>query len=74
MMEQVHVGSGAASRTLGSLLFSSGVNVIVLALRGSDGRMIFNPPIDTRIAAGDFLIVLGDKQSLNELESALTDS
>jgi voltage-gated potassium channel len=48
------------------------VKVIVLALRGSDGRMIFNPPADTSIEAGDFLIVLGDKQNLNELERVLT--
>ena len=76
MMEQVCVGSGAqvASGTLGTLLSRSDVNVIVLAVRGSDGQMIFNPSTDTRIAAGDFLIVLGDKASLNELERAVTDS
>ena len=75
MMEQVQVGlrTQVASRTLGALLSSGDVNVIVVAVRGSDGRMIFNPSTDTRIAAGDFLIVLGDKPSLNELERALTD-
>jgi voltage-gated potassium channel len=70
-MEQVHVGAGTASRTLGSLLSTSGAKAIVLAVRGSEGSMIFNPPADTPIAAGDFLIVLGDKQNLNELERAL---
>lgn len=70
-MEQVHVGAGTGLRTLGALLSSSDVKVIVLAIRGSDGRMVFNPPTETSIAAGDFLIVLGDKQSLNELERAL---
>lgn len=74
MMEQVHVGSGTVAPTIGALLTSIDVNVIVLAVRGSDGRMIFNPSTDTRIAAGDFLIVLGDKPNLNELEKALTDS
>ena len=75
MMKQVRVGSGiqAAAGTLGALLSTNNVNVIVLAVRGSDGRMTFNPSADTRIAAGDFLIVLGDKASLNELERALTD-
>ena len=74
MMEQVRVGSGTDSRTLGTLLSSKDVNVIVLAVRGSTGKMIFNPPTDTWIAAGDFLIVLGDKPSLNELERMLTGS
>ena len=71
-MEQVHVGAGTASSTVGALLSSADVKVIVLALRGSDGRMIFNPPADTSIGAGDFLIVLGDEQNLNELERVLT--
>ena len=75
-MEQVCVGSAARgiSRTLGSLLSNSGVNVIVLAVRGSDGRMIFNPSSDTGISQGDFLIVMGDKQSLNDLERAVADA
>ena len=74
-MEQVRVGSGtqAASRTLGTLLSPAKGNVIVVAVRSSNGRMIFNPPTDTQISAGDFLIVLGDKPSLNELEKAVTD-
>ena len=76
MMEQVRVGSGTqfVSSTLGTLCSSSGVNVIVLAVRRSDGQMIFNPSADSQIAAGDFLIVLGDKPSLNKLENVLTDS
>lgn len=73
MMEQLRAGAldQSAPRTLGSILSSSKVNVIVVAVRGSDGRMIFNPPSNTRIGAGDFLIALGDKPSLNLLERAL---
>jgi voltage-gated potassium channel len=73
MMEQLRAGAfdQSAPRTLGSILSSSKVNVIVVAVRGSDGRMIFNPPSNTRIEAGDFLIALGDKPSLNLLERAL---
>jgi voltage-gated potassium channel len=74
MMEQVHVrhGSPFHSGILGDLLATSCVNVIVLAIRRSDGQMIFNPAPDTRISAGDFLIVLGDKPSLSKLEEALS--
>jgi voltage-gated potassium channel len=73
-MEQLRVGSSTqvSAKTLGDLLSSTKANVIVAALRSSTG-MVFNPSPDTRIAAGDFLIVLGDKPSLNELEKALTD-
>ena len=73
-MEQVHVrhGSRFHSAIIGDLLSSTRVNVIILAIRRSDGQMIFNPAAGTRISAGDFLIVLGDKPSLSELEQALT--
>lgn len=74
MMEQLRAGAAdpSVARTLGTILSSSKVNVIVVAVRGSNGRMIFNPSTDTRIEAGDFLIALGDKPSLNVLERALS--
>lgn len=73
-MEQVHVRQDGPFRSgvLGDLLVSSGVNVIILAIRRGDGQMIFNPAVETRIAAGDFLIVLGDKASLGALEKTLS--
>jgi len=46
--------------------------VIVLAIRKSDGRMLFNPPAETVIAAGDHLIVMGEPSSLRTLETATT--
>ncbi len=74
MMEQVHVSRERAIRSsiLSDLLAAVGVNVIILAIRRSDGQMIFNPAADTRISADDYLIVLGDKPSLNELEKTLS--
>jgi voltage-gated potassium channel len=75
-MEQVCVGAGTrfVSKTLGTMLSDRGLNVIVLAIRHADGQMIFNPPADSQISAGDFLIVLGEKPSLKKLEQALTQS
>jgi voltage-gated potassium channel len=46
--------------------------VIVLALRKPDGQMLFNPPLDTIIAAGDYLIVLGEQKNLERLERMVT--
>jgi K+/H+ antiporter YhaU regulatory subunit KhtT len=34
--------------------------------------MIFNPPPESMISAGDFLIVLGERLSLKKLEQVLT--
>jgi voltage-gated potassium channel len=47
--------------------------VIVLALSKSDGKTIFNPPRETKIAAGDILVVMGEQPSLRALERLLTD-
>ncbi|MGC2660666.1 MAG: NAD-binding protein [Bryobacteraceae bacterium] len=76
MMEQVRVGSRShfVSRELGAMLSESGIKVIVLAVRHADGQMIFNPSKDSQLSAGDFLIVLGERPSLNQLERALTGS
>jgi len=45
--------------------------VIVMAIRQSDGGMLFNPPADTSIRGGEFLIVMGRQRSLRALEKLL---
>ena len=47
------------------------LGVIVLAIRGRDGQMLFNPPADTAIRDGDFLIVMGRQPNLRTLEGLL---
>ena len=42
------------------------------AVRTKNGRMLFNPPADTAVHRGDFLIVMGQMQNLRALESLLT--
>ena len=76
MMEQMRVEAGTKfiSKTLASMLSDSGLNVILLAIRHASGEMIFNPAPDSRISAGDFLIVLGERPSLKKLEQALARS
>jgi voltage-gated potassium channel len=76
MMEQVCVGGGAkfVSKTVGAMLSDIGLNIVLLAIRHSDGEMIFNPSGDSRISAGDFLIVLGERPSLKKLEQVLTSN
>jgi voltage-gated potassium channel len=43
--------------------------VIVLAIRGKDGHLNFNPRPDHTISPGDFLIAMGDSKELKKLES-----
>jgi voltage-gated potassium channel len=61
-----------ASLPLGQLLALRKPGVIVLAIRTRGGETIFNPPPEARIAAGDFLIVMGERSNLQQLEQILT--
>ena len=73
-MEQVSVASkGEPTRqSLGQLLELRKSEVIVLAIRTQTGETIFNPPAEVEVSAGDFLIVMGERSSLQKLEQILT--
>ena len=72
-MEQVCVASkGELTRqSLGQLSELRKSGVIVLAIRTQGGKTIFNPPAEVEISAGDFLIVMGERSSLQKLEQIL---
>jgi voltage-gated potassium channel len=74
MMEQVRVTGSDASpvRTLGDIQSRRDLGAIVLAIRREDGQMLFNPPPETAVRAGDFLIVVGEQPNLQKLEAMLT--
>jgi uncharacterized protein with PhoU and TrkA domain len=42
--------------------------MIVLAVKNTDGKMVFNPSQDAVIRAGDCLIVIGGDNGLKKLE------
>ena len=73
-MEQVSVASkGEPTRlSLGQLLELRKSEVIVLAVRTHTGETIFNPAADVKVSAGDTLIVMGERSSLQKLEQILT--
>jgi voltage-gated potassium channel len=74
-IEQVRVGGTSmfASRTLEQLQLRRDLGVIVLAIRKSDGNMLFNPPADSEIEGGDYLVVMGEPVSLSRLEQLLAE-
>ena len=60
------------SKSLAESKIRSELGVIVLAIRKSDGSMLFNPPAEAEMNAGDFLIVMGEAANLRKLELLLT--
>jgi voltage-gated potassium channel len=69
----VPVSSGFASKSLIEAQLRKGLGVIVLAIRKADGEMLFNPPAEAAIQAGDFLIVMGEAANLRKLEKLLAE-
>jgi voltage-gated potassium channel len=63
----------ASSRLVGTTLKESQLRqdygIIIVAIKKPAGTMVFNPPSDARIEAGDVLITLGHRQQLDQLES-----
>jgi voltage-gated potassium channel len=72
-IEQVPVApsSPMVSRTIREMQIGRELGVIVMAIRNREGAMAFNPPADTALRGGDYLIVMGRQESLRALESLL---
>jgi voltage-gated potassium channel len=69
-IEQVRVSAGSevVSKTIREMQLRRNMGVIVMAIRRHDGSMLFNPPADTSVEAGDYLIVMGKQEDLSALE------
>lgn len=75
-LEQVKVSpsSEAASKSIRELQLRRALGVIVMAIRKSDGQMVFNPPADTPVQGGDYLIVMGRQEDLRALENLVAEA
>ena len=74
-IEQVRVSehSEFVSRSLQQTQVRRDLGVVVLAIRKADGKMLFNPPAEEMIGAGDHLIAMGPVEKLRQLEKLLTE-
>jgi voltage-gated potassium channel len=70
-LEQVRVSAGSeiVAKTIREMQLRRNLGVIVMAIRRRDGSMLFNPPADTAVEAGDYLIVMGKQEELLALEA-----
>jgi voltage-gated potassium channel len=74
-IEQIRIepGSSYCHRTLREVASNKGQEVVVLALRRSSGKMIYNPSDDVELGGGDYLIVMGEPSGLGQLEKMLAE-
>jgi voltage-gated potassium channel len=73
-LEQMVVSpkSQLASKTFGEIQQRCPAGVIPLAIRRAGGEMVFNPPPETLVSAGDYLIAIGEKPGLEKLQRLLS--
>ncbi|MFQ5484710.1 MAG: potassium channel family protein [Desulfobacterales bacterium] len=72
-MEEMPVS--ASSKLANVMLKDSGIrqklNLIIIAIKTSDGGMLFNPSFETPVRAGDTVIAVGEVGNLEKLETIL---
>jgi len=73
-IEELSVGVGGfgAGETLRSSGLRDQLGLIVIAIKRSNGDMLFNPDAEARIEPGDRLVVMGQAASLRDLEQRLS--
>jgi voltage-gated potassium channel len=72
-MEELCIPEGAS--IAGKELMHSGIrsqyDLIIVAIKRSDGRMIYNPSPSERLQAGDILVAIGPQENLSRFGSEL---
>lgn len=73
-IEELSVGASGfgAGETLRSSGLRDKLGLIVIAIKRASGDMLFNPDAEVRIEPGDRLVVMGQADSLRDLEQRLT--
>jgi voltage-gated potassium channel len=69
---RVPESSEFAARSLEQTRIRRDLGVIVLGIRKPDGSMLFNPAAETVISGGDYLIVMGERGNLRNLENMIS--
>jgi voltage-gated potassium channel len=64
---RIAAGSSLAGKTLQAGHLRQDLGIIIVAIKKEAGHMLFNPPGDALMEAGDTLIALGPRQQLDEL-------
>src|ERR1051326_2448877 len=64
---EVEAGSKLVGRKLRETVIRSELNIVVVSIRRSGGKVIFNPSGETQILNGDMLVAIGNAESLQRL-------
>jgi voltage-gated potassium channel len=68
---EVRAGTRYEGQTLRQAPIREEANVLIVAIRGRDGRFVYNPPADERIQSGSYIVVLGTQDGVKRLREML---
>ena len=70
---QVCKGGKFEGRSLREAPIREQANVLIVAIRGPDGRFVYNPPADARLESGSYVVVLGTRDGVSRLRQMVGD-
>jgi voltage-gated potassium channel len=68
---EVSQGTCYAGQRLRDTPIRAETNVLIVAIRGADGRFIYNPAAEQRIEPGSFIVVLGTRDGVPRLREMM---
>lgn len=69
----VHKGNAYEGQTLREAAIRDKSNVLVVAIRGTDGHFVYNPPAEQPIRSGSYIVVLGTLEGVRKLREMMGD-
>ncbi|HWA78569.1 MAG TPA: potassium channel protein [Polyangiaceae bacterium] len=70
---EVRHGTPYDGKTLREAAIRDKADVLVVAMRGPDGKFVYNPPAETAIRSGSYIVVLGTQTAVSRLREMLGD-
>ena len=67
----VRRGTRYEGQTLREAAIRDKANVLVVAIRGADGKFVYNPPAEHPIRSGSYIVVLGTRDDVQRLREMM---
>jgi voltage-gated potassium channel len=70
---EIRRGNAYEGQTLREAAIRDKANVLVVAIRGADGKFVYNPPAEQPIRSGSYIVVLGTLDGVRRLRQMMAD-
>jgi voltage-gated potassium channel len=71
---EVRAGTRYEGHPLGDTPIRTEANVLVVAIRGTNGTFVYNPPAHHRVETGSYIVVLGTRDAVRRAREIMGDA